>query len=204
MCRTLSGQMLICCKSLYAADGPLCFIFSAQVIAGAAGRCHGNARLLDKWLNALFVLLAHPHLIHVPAVLLCLSPVLTKEHLHSHETPHLIRRLFTIRWVAYSLWIHFPHAHTHIHAHPRLISSGISDGSNIPNSGLMSGLSLFTRLACVSVCKDISIDIILSCSYFLWLNLTVFSFAYVCFVFRLFSSDHIFYLIDRSQREWAG
>lgn len=32
--------------------------------------------------HALFVLLAHPHVTHVRAVLLCLSPVSTKEHFH--------------------------------------------------------------------------------------------------------------------------
>lgn len=108
-----------------------------------------NARLLDMF--------AHPHHVsHVlvarhplarRAVLLYVSVLSRLNNTHPHENPHLIRRpLYLLMGSIQSLTPCSSCTST-----PILISSGISDGSRIPNSGLMS------RLSCVSVCKDISI-----------------------------------------------
>lgn len=118
-----AARFLAKCRSaangfIYAADGPL-FHFQRTGHRWRGRQMswqHSTARQMTE--RVLFVPLGHPRVTYVRAVLLCLSPVSAKEHLHSHETPHLIRRRFTIRWVAYALRMLFPHAHTHTHRRP--------------------------------------------------------------------------------------
>lgn len=56
----------------------------------------------------------------------------------------------------------------------------------------------------VSMLRYIYSAIILSCSYFFWLNLNVFSFAYVCFFFCLFVFFWSCFLSHRSQSTWVS
>lgn len=116
--------------------------------------------------------------------------------------------------------MHFP-----VHVH--LISSGISDGNCLTCSANACPMSrlyvkalhytyihiyICTVTSCqcgksMWVCKSISLSFS-PCSYLLWWNLNVFSFAYVCLLFGFFSSFPppimFFNPIGRSQREWAG
>lgn len=133
------------------------------------------------------------------------------------------------RWIAYSIWICFFTMHFPVHVH--LISSGISDGNCLTCSAngcpmsrlyvkalhytyLFTYIYICTVTSCqcgksMWVCKSISLSFS-PCSYLLWWNLNVFSFAYVCLLFGFFSSFPpplpimFFNPIGRSQREWAG